>query len=148
MEVVLYKSTQTIPSTTQSTTEAIAVNPNTHRFCELKNTWTECSQCYTYEHSDDHFYHVEYDETYGNHYFEDHTCIYSISTVCDPKFVDFNGHDCNYYASRQECQLGYSWYLDYGVMTEEGFMTPFNCPQCGCDENGPFRPDDFDTLRN
>ena len=125
------------------------MNPNTHRFCEIKNTWTECSQCYTYEHTADFFKPSDYDgsESY-DYYFEDYTCIYSISTVCDPKFVDYRGRDCEYYAGRAECQLGYSWYIRYGTMTEQGFMTPFNCPQCGCDENGPFRPDDFHTLRN
>ena len=78
---------------------------------------------------------------------EDHTCIFTISTTCDPDFVDAYGDDCDRYAYYDdECHLGHRWYLDYGVMTDKGFMTALNCPQCGCDENGPFRPDNFETL--
>ena len=92
------------------------MNPNTHRFCEIENTWTECSQCYTHEHTADFFKPSDYDgsESY-DYYFEDYTCIYSISTVCDPEFVDYRGRDCEYYAGRTECQLGYRWYIRYGA---------------------------------
>ena len=119
-------------------------NPNTHRFCDMRNTWTECSQCYTYEHSDDYVYNFET----GDYYYEDHTCIFTISTKCDSDFVDRHGRTCENYAARGECERGRRWYLDFGVMTDEGFLTAFNCPQCGCDENGPIRPDNFETLKS
>ena len=124
-------------------------NPNTHHLCDLRDTWTECSQCYIYEHSDYYFWNVQTNysnDYYSNDYYEDHTCIFTISTVCDPDFVDKRGESCENYAKRGQCQLGYQFYLDVGVMTDKGFMTAFNCPQCGCDENGPIRPD-FATLR-
>ena len=135
-----FDSSNTIP-TVQSTTQSLsATNPNTHRFCDIRNTWTECSECYTYEHSDDYFYN------YGmyEYYYEDHTCTYTISTVCDPNYVDVVGRNCDAFV--KSCQYGgHSWFLDQGVMTDKGFMTAFNCPQCGCGENGPIRPN-FATL--
>jgi len=138
----------TTQSTTLSTSQAVAINPNTHHLCEKRNSWIECSECYTYVHVDDYFYNYEtYEEYHG-----DHTCTYSISTVCDPNFVDAWGHGCDYYAgdseeSSEKCQRGYQWYLNLGVLTDKGFMTGFNCPKCGCDENGPIRPEDFGSLR-
>ena len=131
-----------VEATTQSTTQSMSItNPNTHHFCEIKNTWTDCSQCYPYEHHDDYFF----DRDTYKYYEGEHTCIYSISTVCDSNFVDTAGRNCDYYASRS-CRSRYSqWYLDMGVMSDVGYMTGLNCPQCGCDENGPIRPD-FATL--
>ena len=120
-------------------------NPNTHRFCEIHDTWKDCApgQCYSYVHNDGYFYNYDIAE----YYYEDHTCIYSISTVCDSNFVDYFGDNCDDYASRCRGEMSsrIGRYLDFGVMTDVGFMTALNCPQCGCDENGPLRPD-FATL--
>ena len=141
-----FDSSNTIP-TVQSTTQSLsATNPNTHRFCDIRNTWTECSDCYTYEHSDDYFYNYEMFEEY----YEDHTCTYTISTVCDPNFIDADGYNCDFYESTCNGALfkqhssdgvlhGSPLWIDQGVMTDKGFMTPLNCPQCGCGENGPIR---------
>ena len=117
-------------------------NPNTHPLCDMRDTWTECSQCYTYVHWNNNFFNFETEDNY----FEDHTCVFTISTNCDSDFVDRNGNDCEYYRNNLfgECEHGRNWYLDIGVMTDKGFMTALNCPQCGCDEtngNGPIRHD-------
>ena len=82
-----------------------------------------------------------------------------ISTVCDSNFVDKRGLDCNWHVTYGRCQKmanafangeiqlwTHEWSRDlsHGVMSDEGLMTQFNCPQCGCGENGPiFR---FDNL--
>ena len=82
----------------------------------------------------------------GDYYdYVEHTCTYSISTVCNPNFVDKEGRDCD--AQGRYCKWSpRRWFLDKGIMTDEGFMTAFNCPQCGCtEENGPIRPN-FATL--
>ena len=120
-----------------------AINPNTHRFCDMKNTWIECSECYNYEYSADYFYNYETNEDYWG----DHTCTYTISTVCDPNYIGADGKNCDYYESTCNgsflMQLlkygGDGWFITQGVMTDKGFMTPLNCPQCGCGENGPIR---------
>ena len=129
----------------QSTTQSMsAINPNTHRLCDIKNTWIECSECYTFEHRQYFFYNYE---TYED-YFEDHTCTYTISTVCDPYYIDAAGYNCDWYESTCNGDLfmqlasegalnGFG--LEQGFMTDIGFMTALNCPQCGCGENGPIR---------
>ena len=122
----------TIQSTNQSTTVA---NPNTHRFCEVFDSWTsECSQCYSYTHVDNFF-----TDGYDDYSYEDFTCEFTISTICDPNFVDKNGRNCDSYTKWDWCsnRLQTRKYLSWGVMTDKGFMTGFNCPQCGCGENGP-----------
>ena len=145
----------TTQSTTQSTTATtIATNPNTHRFCEYFDGWTsECSHCYSYTLETDYFYN---DETY-KYYYEDYTCEMKISTVCDSNFVDKFGRDCIWHASTTgRCQkyatgewsvdpiFGVPHHLGAGVMSDEGFVTQYNCPECGCGANGPiFR---FDNL--
>ena len=135
------KTTMTTTTTTSTTTSTTQANPNTHRLCELRNTWIPCSNCYSYTETEDNFYNYE---TYDDER-EDHTCTYSISTVCNPNFVDKIGSNCD--RLMQGCQRGgYRWYVDAGFMTDTGFMTAFNCPQCGCtEENGPIRPN-FATL--
>ena len=119
-------------------------NPNTHRLCldTVRDAWTQCSECYTYVHSD----FVAYDDETGDYIYEDHTCIFTISTNCDSNFVDRFSQDCERYAKITQCDRGRKWFLDRGIMTDEGYMTALNCPQCGCDENGPIRPDDFEAL--
>ena len=72
-------------------------------------------------------------------------CIYSISTECDPDFLDVNGFGCDWYYQIPG-QSGSRWWINTGVMTDKGFMTAFNCPQGGCDENGPIRPN-FASLK-
>ena len=136
------KTTSTTPPTTQSTTEA---NPNTHRFCEVLDGWTsECSQCYSYTFVDDYFLN---EENY-NDYYEDFECEFKISTVCDLNFKDQWGQDCDTYAKKGLCEnkMKTRTYLSWGVLTDEGFMTGFNCPQCGCGENGPIHFHDAHQL--
>ena len=121
-------------------------NPNTHRFCSTRgNIFTsDCSRCYSYVHVDDYFYNYETQDSY----YEDHTCEYTLSTVCDPNFVDYFGNNCDWYSTY--CRPGIwnseNHYLGRGVMSNEGYMTGLNCPSCGCGENGPIRAD-FNTLR-
>ena len=116
-------------------------NPNTHRFCSTRgNIFTsDCSRCYSYVHVDDYFYNYETEDSY----YEDHTCEYTLSTVCDPNFVDYFGNNCDWYSNY--CRPG-MWnsenhYLGRGVMSYEGYMTGLNCPSCGCGENGPVHID-------
>ena len=125
-------------------------NPNTHRFCEIIDGWTaECSpeQCYPYVHEDDYFYNYD---TY-DYYYEDFSCEYTVSTVCDPNFVDTYGDDCDWY----ERNLGYLCedytnenFLHYGFLTTEGYKTGLNCPACGCGENGPINMHDREGSRS
>ena len=93
---------------------------------------------------DDYYYNYETGEY---HYGDEFTCTYSISTRCNPNFVDtfLTGRNCDQLA--WYCKNGgYRWFIDYGIMTDDGYMTAFNCPQCGCtEENGPIRPN-FATL--
>ena len=108
----------------------------------MRNTWIPCSNCYSYTETEDYFYNYE---TY-DYAREDHTCTYSISTVCNPYFVDRMGRNCDRLAHGCQKYGGFQWYIDAGFMTDDGFMTAFNCPQCGCtEENGPIRPN-FATL--
>ena len=128
--------------TTQSTTVA---NPNRHRFCKILDGWTsECSQCYSYTYVDDIFFNPE-DVSF---YSDDYTCEFTISTVCDPNFVDKLGRGCDKYAEFGWCEnkLQIRSYLSRGVLTDKGFMTGFNCPQCGCGENGPIHFHDTGYL--
>merc|ERR1712226_1118660 len=92
--------------------------------------------------TEDYFYNYQT----WDYYEELHTCTYSISTKCNPNFVDTNGRNCD--KNVRGCKSGgYRWYIDQGIMTDEGFMTAFNCPQCGCtEEDGPIRPN-FASLR-
>ena len=132
-------TTTTTATTTTTTTEA---NPNTHHICrEWRDTWKPCSNCYTYVQTHDYFF--SYEPSYGTS--EDHTCTYSISKKCDPNFLDRGGLNCKTY--KNSCQSGGRfWYIEEGIMTEDGFMTGLNCPECGCtEENGPIRAD-FSTL--
>ena len=133
-------TTTTTTTSTTTTTTTNQANPNTHRFCEIRNTWIPCSNCYTHVETVSPFYN--YDEY--NYYYEEHTCTYSMSTVCNPNFVNKRGRNCDFQLRHWGCQNASfhdTVYLDHGVMTDEGFMTAFNCPQCGCtEENGPVRP--------
>ena len=138
-------TTTTTTTTTPTTTTAIQAYPNTHPKCEIKNTLTPCSNCYTYVATITDYFFVYNYETYQDYYdSETYTCTYSISTVCNPNFVDsWNFDNCDKLAKavcrNGNFQRGYRW-LDYGVMTDEGFMTALNCPQCGCtEESGPIR---------
>ena len=135
------RTASTKPKTTTTTTSTQA-DPNTHSICQLRDTWKPCSNCYSYIYT--HYFFYNY-ETYYD-YDEKHTCTYSISKKCNPNFVGRFGFNCKGYANG--CQSGgRKSYLDSGIMTEDGYMTAFNCPQCGCtEENGPIRPD-FATLR-
>ena len=135
-------STTTSTTTTTTTMTPSQVNPNTHRFCEMRNTWIPCSNCYSYVETEEKFFNIQTSKWYDS----SHTCTYSISTKCNPDFKDRLGHTCNDNASM--CRGGgFAWYLDIGIMTDEGFMTAFNCPQCGCtEENGPIRPN-FQCLK-
>ena len=95
---------------------------------------------------EDYFYdEIEYDIEY-----EDYTCELKISTVCDSNFVDKIGLDCDFYASKPGLCGKYMidmFHLGRGVMSEEGLVTQFNCPQCGCGENGPsIRFDDSNPV--
>ena len=118
--------------------------------CEIMNTWIPCSNCYSYTQTiqdwDDYYFNYDtFDVIY-----DEFTCTFSISTKCNPNFVDTfrTGRNCDQLA--RHCKNGqgggYTWFLDYGIMTDDGYMTAFNCPQCGCtEENGPIRPN-FATL--
>ena len=140
-------TTTATTSTTTTTTTTTPANPNTHRFCKEKNTWIPCSNCYSYVETDDYFYNYDNYNVYRDEW---HTCTYSISTKCNPNFVDRMGRDCDY--NEFVCGLtrvvegvvtvdSNMPFLDRGIMTDEGYMTAFNCPQCGCtEENGPIRP--------
>ena len=125
-------------------------NPNTHRFCEIIDSWTaECSseECYPYVHEDDYFYNYE---TY-NYYYEDFACEYTVSSVCDPNFVDKYGNDCDWYESNfgDNCEeYTNDQMLEYGFLTAKGFKTGLNCPGCGCGENGPINMHDRDASRS
>ena len=114
-------TTTTTTSTTTITSTTTQANPNTEYRCLVRDTWKPCSNCYTYvQNTED-------------------TCIYSVSKKCYPNFVDKIGRDCDMFLSG--CGRGGYYYLNNGIMTEDGFMTPYNCPQCGCtEENGPIRP--------
>ena len=52
-----------------------------------------------------------------------HTCTYSISTKCNPNFVDVYGRTCDMIA--KECQnslagtYDFSWYIDTGIMSHD-----------------------------
>ena len=126
-------------------------NPNKHRYCEIIDGWTsECSpeQCYAYVHEGtDEFWDYE---TYSYMY-EDFSCEFTISSVCDPNFVDRYGDGCDWYAENSGKHCEYhttSALLYYGVLTAEGFKTALNCPACGCGENGPINLHDRDDSRN
>ena len=136
-------STTTTTTTTTTTSTTTQANPNTEYRCLVRDTWKPCSNCYTYVQTHDYYYSFEVYETYE----EEHTCTYSISKKCNPNFVDKRGFNCKSYTNTWGCLSGgRSWYLKHGIMTEDGFMTALNCPQCGCtEEDGPFRPD-FATL--
>jgi len=127
----------TTQSTTQSTTQTTTVaNPNTHRFCEELNGWIpECTHCYSYIAVEDYFL------SYMNNvnYYEDYTCEFKISTVCDSNFKDKLGLGCDWYENAGCFSRGFTpmFFLNRGVMSDEGLMTSWNCPQCGCGENGP-----------
>ena len=129
-------------STTQTTTESVSVTDSNAPFCSNRGSisTSECTHCYTYVNVDDEFYDYET----GNVYYEDNTCEYTLSTVCDPNFVDYFGNDCDWYSNY--CRPGIwndeNHYLGRGVMSSEGYMTGLNCPSCGCDENGPVHIDD------
>jgi len=131
----------TTTTTTITTTTTTQANPNTHRICKIRNTWMPCSNCYAYVETDHLFYNYKTFE----YEMEEHTCTYSISTACNPNFVDKLGRTCDKLA--RGCQKGgYRWYIDQGFLTDSGFMTALNCPQCGCtEENGPIRAN-FATL--
>ena len=127
---------KTTTTTTNPTTTTTVTNPNTHEFCNYFDGWTsECTHCYSYTLVEDYFYN-EIDYRY---YYEDYTCELKISTVCDANFVDKVGLDCNFYASRGLCgkYMIDMFHLGRGFMSDEGLVTQFNCPQCGCGENGP-----------
>ena len=132
------------------TDQPVATNPNTHPYCEKLDTWTaECSseQCYSYVHEYNYYWNAETLE--GN--WEDYRCMFTISTVCDPNFVDNHGDDCDWYVkvTEGECQFTPNGNLiDYGVLTAEGFKTALNCPACGCGENGPINMNERDDSRS
>ena len=137
------EATTTTSTTTTSTTTTTAAEYNTHRFCEMRgwlHAWSpECllaKKCYAYVHSDDYFYH-DY-----NSYNEDWECQFTLSTECDPYFIDNVGDDCNYYDGRY-CHRSNEFMLSYGTISPTGgVMTGLNCPQCGCGEDGPIRMED------
>ena len=115
----------------------------THRFCEMIVTneigTLTClpERCYPYFHEDNYFFNYVTDE----YYYEDFSCEYPISTVCDPNFVDNDGQDCNWYARwGTNCErIPNTVLLRYGVYTVEGIKTGLNCPECGCGQNGAIR---------
>lgn len=124
--------TTVIPTTVTSTTVTSTIVtsttgiPITHRFCEMlvtdqigTLTAEPClpERCYPYIHEDDYFYNYETDL----YYYEDFTCEYPISTVCDPNFVDTDGNDCNWYARwGKNCERIWNRsLLKYGVYTVE-----------------------------
>ena len=138
-------TTTTSTKTTSLTTED--PNPNTHRFCEILDGWTaECSpeQCYTYVHEDNYFYSYE---TY-EYYYEDFTCEYTVSSVCDPNFADKFGNDCDWYRSYTCEHFSNEAFLAHGLLTAEGFKTGLSCPACGCDENGQINMNDRVKTRS
>ena len=128
----------------------VATNPNTHPYCDKLDTWTaQCSseQCYPYVHD----YHYYWNDETLEGTWEEYTCEFTISTVCDPNFVDNIGDDCDYYvrATGGKCQFTPNGnLLKFGVLTAEGFKTALNCPACGCGENGPINMHDRDDSRS
>ena len=124
----------------------VAINPNTHRFCEYMGSWSaECSpeECYSFVHELDYFYNYET----GEDYYEDFTCEFTLSTECDPDFIDRDGYQCDWYENWNKCApLPNAALLRYGIPTSEGFKTGLNCPVCGCDENGPISMHDRDDI--
>ena len=137
-----------IPTTVIPTTGT----PTTHRFCEMIVTnqidTLTClpERCYPYFHEDDYFFNYITDE----YYYEDFSCEYPISTVCDPNFVDNVGNKCNWYARwGDNCErIPNTVLLQYGVYSVEGIKTGLNCHECGCDQNGPIRMHERDLLRS
>ena len=128
----------------------VATNPNTHPYCEKLDTWTaECSseQCYPYVQTYNYYWN---DETMESS-FDDFTCEFTLSTECDPNFVDKLGDDCEWYmkATSGKCQnMSNKDMLQFGVLTAEGFKTALNCPVCGCGEIGPINMHDRDDSRS
>ena len=63
-----------------------------------------------------------------------------ISNICDSNFNNTNGYDCNTFYNNGWCNLVFTpaqFYIDEGVMTNNGLETGLNCPQCGCNINPP-----------
>ena len=141
-------TTSTTTSTTTTSTTTEDPNPNTHHFCDKNGgTWTaECSsqQCYRYVHSDDYFLDPE---TY-DYYYEDFTCEFTVAIACDPNFVDTVGDDCSRYGSSDWCDMSNDNMLNYGFLTDEGFKTALQCPQCGCGANGAINMHDRENTRS
>ena len=121
-------------------------NPNTHRNCEITGGWTaECppEQCYPYVHETYDYYYLSYDDV---------ICEYTVSSVCDPNFVDRHGNGCDshWYEDFKSCEeLSNDSLLYWGIFTTaEGFKTGLNCPSCGCGENGPINMSERVHIRS
>ena len=78
------------------------------------------------------------------YYDEAYECEYTLSTVCDPNFIDSEGYGCeNYNKFDDGCAAFSNYALMYnGVNSPTGVMTGLNCPICGCGEDGPIRMGD------
>ena len=137
--VIVSTTGSTIESTTSTSTDK----------CDIIGGWTDqCSEkCYTYVHEYEYIYDYE---TFESH-FGDFACELKISSVCDPNFVDIDGHGCDWY---DHYLHGCEFYsnkdmLEWGVFSvADGYKTGLNCPVCGCDENGPINMYDRDHIRS
>ena len=136
-------TTSTTTSTTTTFTTTEDPNPNTHWLCDIDGWTAECSpeQCYPYAHET-----YDYDDLTHENVF----CEYTVSSVCDPNFVDRYGDGCDWYERRGECEdLSNDLLLSYGIFTTaEGFKTGLNCPSCGCGKNGPINMNDRVHIRS
>ena len=147
-------TTSTSTTTTTSTTSADRTvgdtNPNTHYLCGITwlDGWTDaCSpqQCYPYVHEDDYFYN----EDNYNSYTESFSCEFTVAIECDPNFVDIWGDSCGWYQRNGACEdYSNGEMLEYGYLTDVGFKTGLNCPQCGCGADGAINMHDRENLRS
>ena len=148
-------TTTTTSSTTTTTTSSTTTTTTTstsfqHRFCKTDIWSAEClmeNRCYTYVHYDDYFYNYETYESYSENY----ECEYTLSTVCNPNFIDSDNNDCEAYNRFDDgCAIiSIHTLLHFAVSSpNEGVMTGLNCPVCGCGEDGPIRMGDRDNSRS
>ena len=135
-EAATTEATTTTPTTAAATIAPLSgCDPTAISASQYCYTIPDSYYYYDYYDNDDYYYHAAEEIQAGG--------VITMSRTCAPDYHvpggyymhedQYGDYGCDYFG---DCEgWGADFFLLLAAPTDNGYITPLNCPQCGCSEN-------------